>query len=100
MGMSTHIKAFIPDTDPEYQKHKKVAQTCIEAGVSLPEETAKYFNCTPNTYWDGIIEQKLETRLKLGEHYTEYRADMCEGFEIDLAKLPEGVTRIRFYNSY
>lgn len=98
MGMSTHIRGFIPDTDPEYQKHKKVLLVCDEADVELPRETAEYFG---SKYPDPeILEEKLEVELVEGQHYEEYRAEMSEGFEVDLTKLPKGVTKIRFYNSY
>jgi hypothetical protein len=98
MSMSTSIRGFIPDTDPEYQRHKKVLLACKEAKVSLPEETAKYFG---SKYPDlCLLEEKLEVNLVNGTHYKEYRAEMQEGFEVDLTKLPQGVTKIRFYNSY
>ena len=30
----------------------------------------------------------------------EYRAEMCEGYEIDLRKIPAWIEKIRFYNSW
>ena len=98
MGMSTHITAFIPDNDPEYQRQKKVLLACHEAKVSLPAETAKYFGVYhPDLY---LLEEKLQVKLEKGVHYKEYNADMEQGFEIDLDKLPKGVTKVRFYNSF
>ncbi len=98
MGMSSHIQAFIPDTDATYQKHKKVLLVCLEAGVGLPKETAEYFGSSePEEY---LLDEKLSVTLKLGKHYEEYNAEMCEGFEVDLTKLPKGITKLRFYNSY
>lgn len=38
MGMSTNITAFIQDSDPNYQRHKKVLLACSEAKVSLPRK--------------------------------------------------------------
>jgi hypothetical protein len=99
MGMSTHIAAFIPDTDPEFQKHKAVALVCMEAKVSLPAETSNYFNVRYNPYL-GMFDEKLQIDLKEGEHYEEWREDSSEGFEVDLTKLPKGVTKLRFYNSW
>lgn len=98
MGMSTHIKGFTPDTDAEYQRHKKVLLVCQEAEVELPKETAKYFGSEEAN--EETLESKLEVDLVLGKHYTEYSADMTEGFEVDLTKLPKGVTKLRFSNSY
>jgi hypothetical protein len=98
MGMSTHITAFIPDTDPEYQRHKKVLLACKEAKVSLPAETAKYFGIYQPDLC--LLEEKLQVKLIKGTHYEEYNAEMEQGFEVDLDKLPQGVTKIRFYNSF
>lgn len=98
MGMSSHISAFIPDTDATYQKHKKVLLVCEEAGVELPKETAEYFGSKSAEKY--LLEEKLSVGLKLNQHYTEYSADMSEGFEVDLTKLPQGVTKLRFVNSY
>lgn len=99
MAMSTKIKGFISDTNVEYQKHKKVFLACKEAGVDLPKQTAEYFG-SDNTDEEDLLEGKLEMKLQLGVHYEEYSADMVEGFEVDLTKLPQGVTKLRFYNSY
>lgn len=98
MGMSTHIKGFILDTDPEYQKHKEVLLFCHKAEVSLPSETAAYFGIQfPQPY---ILEEKLEMQLEKGVHYEGWREDGSGGFEVDLTKLPKGVTKLRFYNSW
>ena len=98
MGMSTHIKAFIPDTDETYKKHSKVLIACNEADIELPKATADYFG---SEYADlELLDSKLEVDLKLGKHYTEYNAEMTEGFEVELADLPKGVTKIRFTNSW
>lgn len=95
MSMSTHIVAYIPDTDPEYIKHKKIFELCIESDVSLPVETEAYF---PNDIDDP--EEKLEINLVEGEHYKNWRDESREGFEIELSKLPKSVTKIRFFNAY
>ena len=43
-----------------------------------------------------VEEDELETSGAL----TAYKADMVDGFEVDVDKLPPGVKIIRFYNSY
>lgn len=99
--MSTKIKGFISDTNVEYQKHKKVFLACKEAGVDLPKQTAEYFGSdSVDVVEDDLLEGKLEMKLQLGVHFTNYSADMQDGFEVDLTKLPQGVTKLRFYNSY
>ena len=93
MGMSTHIEAFTPDTDREYKKHLEVYVMCDKLGVSLPKETEKYFN-------GDIPEERLRIELEKGEHYNDWFEDSSEGYEVDLTKLPKGVTKLRFYNNW
>ena len=45
-----------------------------------------------------MLDDKPSVKLVKDTHYGW--VDSSEGFEIDLAKLPKGVTKIRFYNSY
>jgi hypothetical protein len=96
--MSTHIVAFIPDTDPEYQKHKKVLLACMEAEVDLPPQTAEYFRYQQPE--ECALEEKLEFRLVEGVHYHKWGAEMQEGFEIIVSEIPKGVHKIRVYNSW
>jgi len=96
--MSTHIVAFIPDTDKEYQRHKKILQACSEGEVSLPPETANYFGYElPEDY---LLEDKLSVNLERGVHYEDWRDESSAGFEVDLTKIPKGVTKLRFYNNW
>ena len=99
MGISTHIKAFIPDTNPDYQRHRKVALACIEAGVSLPSETKQYFNHNALPTHD-MLDGKLEIELIKDIHYEDWADESSQGFEVDLTNLPKGVTKLRFYNSW
>lgn len=95
MGMSSKVTGFVSAEDPTYKKHVKVLRACLEAGVSnLPKETAEYFdNEWPEEY---LIEEKLKVNIP----HREYRAEMQEGFEIDIDSIPEGVKVIRFVNSW
>lgn len=97
--MSTSIKGFMPETDLEFQKHKKILLMCIEAEVSLPKETAEYFddNEAPELW---MLDEKLSINLKEGVHYNDYSNESSKGFEVDLSKLPKGVTKLRFTNSW
>jgi hypothetical protein len=98
MGLTTNIEAFTPDTDPEFQKHKKILLLCIESDVSLPKETAGYFG-SDEPYF-SLIDERLSVSLKDGVHYREYQNDSCSGYEVDLKSLPEGVTKLRFRNCW
>ncbi len=97
MGMSTHILAFTPDTDAEYQKHKKVLLACRDADVSLPKETEGYFGSNDTS--DETLEERLRVPLEVGIDYIKYTTEDSEGYEVDLTRLPKGVTKIRFYNN-
>lgn len=98
MGMSTHIQGFIPDTDTDFKKHKKILLFCMEENVSLPKETAEYFGSDDAEEY--LIEEKLEIKLEEGVHYKEWMEDSSKGFEVDLTRLPKGVTKLRFFNTY
>ena len=95
MGMSTHIIGFISDDNETYKKHAKVLQACYEAKIEkLPAETAAYFGADyPEPY---LLEEVLEKKVPAHE----WTDDMREGYEIIVSEIPEGVHKIRFYNSY
>jgi hypothetical protein len=94
MGMSQYVKAYISDTDSTYQKQAKVLRACLEAEISLPEETAKYFGSKePEEY---LLYEKLEIEIPK----TYFSEDGIEGFEISVKDLPVGVHKIRFINSW
>lgn len=76
---------------------------CREAGVSLPVETAAYFGndsdgVSPDAWDDYEIEERLQTSL--GACVREYNAEMMQGYEIVVDKIPDDVKVIRIYNSY
>lgn len=95
MSMSTHVKGFIPDTDPTYQKHKKVLVACHEAGIEhLPTETAAYFG--DNHPCLSLLEAKLEVKIPV----KEVRENGSANYEVYLKDIPEGVEKIRFANTW
>ena len=98
MGMSTHIQAFIPDTDAEFKKHKTILLMCSENEVSLPKETAEYFGSEDAEEY--LLDEKLEIELEEDVHYKDWSDEGSQGFEVDLLKLPKGVTKLRFSNSW
>ena len=62
MSMSTHVKAFISDEDETYQKHKRILLVCKEANVSLPKETAEYFE--EDKVAEYLLKEKLECEVE------------------------------------
>lgn len=99
MGMSTHIIAFTPDTDKEFQRHKKILMACHEGKVRLSPDTAEYFGYDHPIM--SLMDDKLSVELTDGEHYEKWSdGEGSSGFEVDLTKLPAGVTKLRFYNNW
>ena len=96
MGMSTHIQGFVSPDDPTYKKHCKVLDVCLEAGVSLPDETAKYFG--QKKPYEDMAEEKLEVNIEIVAH--EWSGETAQGYEIIISELPKDVHKIRFCNSW
>ena len=100
MSMSTHVIGFRPP-DENWKQMKAIYDACTKAKVSLPEEVEDYFNGEPPDP-QGVkveLEDYPSKTNKLGA-VKDWRDDMRGGFEVDVTKLPKGVTLIRFYNSY
>lgn len=92
MSMSIYVVGFRP-ADAKWKKMKHIYDACVTAGVSIPEEVDKFFdNESPG--------DKPGKEIGIDTAVTEYNAEMCEGFEVDITKLPSDVKIIRFYNSY
>lgn len=89
MSMSTHVIGFKPP-DAKWKKMKEVWDACDKAGVEAPKEVSEFFN------WEAPDENGVEVELDAAEWSDEGR----EGYEIEVSKLPKGVTVIRFYNSW
>lgn len=97
MGHSIRVTGFVSPDNEQYKKHAAVLMACINAGVSqMPPETAEYFECSPGEVSEYLLEEKLECRVPA----TEYNADMTEGYEVNVADIPEGVEKIRFIVSW
>ena len=94
--MSTHIKALRKPTDPTYQSYLKVLEACREAGVDLPPEVAKYFKSSEP--YPGLELEPLEVEIKY-RHYQDQEL-LNDVYIVELDKLPDGVSEIRFINSY
>lgn len=91
MSMSSHIM-FLRDDDEEHRKMVAVNRACKAAKVPVPKEVAEYFP-------EGTEDSALEIRAN-DEDYEWSSQDSGKGFEVDLAKLPNGVKRIRFFNCW
>ena len=92
MSMTTNVVGFRP-ADEQWGQMKAVWNCCKEAGVAPPKEVLDFFDFEDPNGLPGM-------EVALGKSLTEYRSDGRDGFEVDLTKLPPGVTIIRMYNTY
>lgn len=92
MSMSTHIKGFRP-ADEAWKKMKAAWESCEAANVPVPREIEKFFGDEPPGNKPGI-------EVDLGKAVTPYREEGVDGFEVDINKLPKGITIVRFFNAY
>lgn len=98
MSMSLHVVGIKP-ADEEYNKKREAYLACEKAGVSPPAELQKFFD------YDRPGELGIEVDLTRQPHdlkrcVEEYRAEMADGYTLDVTKLPEGVRYVRFYASF
>lgn len=94
MSMYTYICGIVPPDDA-WKRMKAVRDSCVAAGIAIPVDVCTFFNDRTPDERGVVIDKK-----GLGEAVTEYKAEMSEGFEVDLTKLPKGVRLLRFYNSW
>ena len=93
MSMSTHVKGFRPP-DEKWKKMKAAWDACDAAGIEVPMEVLDFFgHVAPDPL--GI-----EVEVEVSPACRRYKADMRDGFEVDINKLPPGLNILRFYNSY
>ena len=107
MGMSMHLQFFRAPNDEHLQRKLDAGYACEAAGVDLPDELLKYLAPIFEEY-GGLPQDRataIDAMLSMGparkqqeEH--AWSEDMAQGFEVDLAELPPGVAKIRFYCSW
>lgn len=95
MGVHFFVKGFKPVNDT-WRKMYAAYEACESAGVAPPKEVLDFFEGVKFTY---IEAAGIETDIN--EAITPWDdGDAREGFEVDIDKLPEGVTVVRFGCSY
>ena len=91
MSMSTYIIGFRPPND-EWTKMKRVYDTCVVAGVGIPNEVDDFFN--------GEKPDPAGVEVNIKSALEEYHDNCSSGFQVDLQKLPKGIKFLRFVNSW
>ena len=106
MGMSTHVQFFREPDEEDMNAKVDAAYACMKAGVDLPQDLRAYMEPVfhnvgfhEGTPREEAIDCLLEVKAKGGSVAT-WGNDFAEGYEIDLTKLPQGVTKIRVFNSW
>lgn len=92
MGMSTHVIGF-RKPDAKWNKMLAARNACTDAGIAIPDDISDFFEWEHPRGRPGM-------EVRINEAVTPYSDDMKEGYEVDVSKLPEGVSVVRFYNSY
>jgi len=91
MTMDTGITGY-KDGDEEWKKKKDEFQAYRNAGVDAPNELWDYFEADPKDLPGMIVDINGAIRT--------LRSHSANGYEVDLEKLPKGVKKIRFCNSW
>lgn len=93
MSMYSYVIGFKP-VDEKWKQMKAVYDACVAAKTSIPQEVMEFFDHeAPDDSGVKVDGDKMSG-------VTKYSADMQDGFEVDIRKLPPDVTIIRFVNSY
>ncbi len=96
MSMSTHVVGFKPP-DEKWRQMKAVYDACTAAKCRVPQEVWDFFGGdVPDPSGVTVPEGHL---LSCGA-VKPYTAEMENGYEIDIAKLPADVKIVRVYNSF
>ena len=94
--MNTHIVGFKPP-DAKWKKMKAVWDACLEADTPTPPEVDDFFE---HEYPDALGVSVKEEKLRKNGAVKSFNAEMQDGYEIFIDKLPKDVKVIRVYNSY
>lgn len=93
MSHSLHVVGFKPP-DAKWKKMKAAYDACVKAEIDPPKEVREFFG------YDRPDDVGVTIELEEEDCCKEYNAEMVNGFEIDVKKLPKDVTIIRFYVAY
>lgn len=93
MGMSTHVTGY-KKADEKWNKYKAIYNAYKDAGMEIPDEINDFFD-----FEDPAEKPGMDVKLSEDCCY-EVTGTGWEGIEINLSKIPEGTTHIRFINSW
>jgi hypothetical protein len=93
MSDNMDVEGYRPP-DKEWVKMKKVWDTCVEADVDIPAKVVDFFGS------EQPSDLGVSVNLCEADGVSAWSADMCQGYEIEIAKLPKDLKFIRVYNSF
>lgn len=96
MGMSTTIVGT-RELDDDFKKLLKVKKACDDAGMNYPRELYDVLKYPEEK--EEYLRREYES-VNIDCAIKQYSEDATDVFEIDLSKLPKGVKKIKFRNSY
>lgn len=99
MGMNTHVIGF-RECNAHHRHMVEIAQQLQEMDMDPTPQLLEYFKDTDYPHCEIDLDLGLEVEIEKTVAVQKHNADMQDGFEIDVRKLPEGVVRVRVYNSY
>lgn len=91
MGMSTHVIAFHPP-DEKWRKMKAIYDACVAGDIEIPDDVNDFFNGEPPD--ESGVEVEIDKILE------KWSDEDRSGYQIEISKLPKGITILRFYNSW
>lgn len=96
MSMSSSVVG-VRDLDGTFAKMAAVKEACEDAEVDYPDLVKQYFKYPGEDI--EYLKSEMES-MDISAAVTERNEDAVNIWEVDLSKLPEGVKKIRFSNSY
>lgn len=97
MGMTSSVYGVITP-DNTWKKMKAIWDACEDGGITPPKEVVDFFRGEEPDFNGSTI--LLANQYDTFYGTKKYSADMKDGFEVDITKLPPHVKIIRFVNSY
>lgn len=98
MGQSMHVVGERDNTE-QWTKMRDAYWACKDAGIKIPTEVLEFFDYNE----PGSEAEKGRTEVELPRDAVEEINDSDlshEGYRVDLSKIPEGVSHIRFFIGY
>jgi len=92
MSARYSVLGIIKPTDEKFRKMYAVYKSCTDAGIPIPIEVETYFGESEPSE-EGLI-------VKINDAISKPSKEYCYVYDVDLTKLPKGVSTVRFEVSF